>query len=149
MWLIREIKGVWFGGYGLVRFESFTWAQPTSATKWARDASSTSSSWRRICTQNFHFKRVFILWFTVVQLFCSTVFCLKHIANPKWLALSPIATKCNLQGTTMSRKHWPMNLGHFISQIMLKTNQPFYLIKANLTITSLVDTLGFKAFFID
>ena len=32
-------------------------------------------------------------------------FCLKHIANPKWLALSPIATKCNLQGTTMSGKH--------------------------------------------
>ena len=55
-------------------------------------------------------------------------FCLKHIANPKWLALSAIAIKCSLQGPPMSRKH-----------------QPFYPIKANLTITSLVETLGFKA----
>ena len=42
-----------------------------------------------------------------------------------------------------------MNLGHFISQIMQKASYPFYLIKPNLTITSLIDTLGFKASFID
>ena len=42
-----------------------------------------------------------------------------------------------------------MNLGHFISQIMQKASQPSYSIKANLTITLLIETLGFKAFFID
>ena len=45
----------------------------------------------------------------------------------------------------MSRKHQPMNLGYFISQIMQKARHPSYLIKSNLTITSLIHTLGFKA----
>ena len=49
----------------------------------------------------------------------------------------------------MSRKHQLMNLSHFISQIMQKESQPSYPIKANLTITSLIETLGFKASFID
>ena len=73
-----------------------------------------------------------------------TFFYLKHIANPKWLALSTTATKYNLQGPAMFRKHQPINLGHFISQIMQKASQSFYLIKANLTITSLIDTLDSK-----
>ena len=42
-----------------------------------------------------------------------------------------------------------MNLGHSISQIMQKASQPFYPIKANLTITSLIETLGFKTSSID
>ena len=49
----------------------------------------------------------------------------------------------------MSRKHQPMNLGYFISQIMQKTRHPSYPIKSNLTISSLIDTLGFKASSID
>jgi len=49
----------------------------------------------------------------------------------------------------MSRKHQPINLGHFISQIMQKANQLSHPLKANLTITSLIETLGFKPFFID
>ena len=49
----------------------------------------------------------------------------------------------------MSRKHQPMNLGYFISQIMQKARHPFYPIKSNLTITFLIHTLGFKAFSID
>ena len=119
------------------------------ATKWVRDTSSTSSSWKRSCTQNFHPKRVFKLWLTVAQLFYSTIFCLKHIANLKWLALSAATTKCNLQGLAMSRKHQPMNLGYFISQIMQKARHLSYPIKSNLTITSLIDTLGFKASSVD
>ena len=42
-----------------------------------------------------------------------------------------------------------MNLGHSISQIMQKSSQRSYLIKENLTITSLIETLGFKASSID
>ena len=49
----------------------------------------------------------------------------------------------------MSRKHQPMNLGYFIFQIMQKARHPFYPIKSNLTITSLIHTLGFKASSID
>jgi len=49
----------------------------------------------------------------------------------------------------MPKKHQSMKLGHFIPQIMQKANQPFYPSKANLTTTSLIDTLGFKASFID
>ena len=42
-----------------------------------------------------------------------------------------------------------MNLGHSISQIMQKESQSSYPVKANLTITSLIKTLGFKASSID
>ena len=56
-----EIEEVWFGGYGLVLFGPFAWAQLMHATKWARDTSSTSSLWRKSCTQNFHLKRAFML----------------------------------------------------------------------------------------
>ena len=90
-----------------------------------------------------------MLWVTVAQLFCYTIFCLKHKADPKWLAWSAATTKCNLQGPAMSRKHQPMNLGYFISQIMQKAWHPSYPIKSNLTITSLIHTLGFKASSID
>ena len=45
----------------------------------------------------------------------------------------------------MSRKHQLMNLGYFISQIMQKARHPSYPIKSNLTITSLIHTLGLKA----
>ena len=76
-------------------------------------------------------------------------FCLKHKADPKWLALSATTTKCNLRGPTMSRKHQPMNLGYFLSQIMQKTRHPSYPIKSNLIIASLIDTLGFKSSSID
>ena len=76
-------------------------------------------------------------------------FCLKHKANSKGLALFVATTKYNLQGPTMSRKHQPMNLGYFISQIMQKVRHLSYPIKSNLTISSLIDTLGFKAFSID
>ena len=69
---------------------------------------------------------------------------MKHIADPKWLALSAAIIKCELQGLAMFRKHQPMNLGHSISQIMQKARQPSYPIKANLTITSLIEIVGFK-----
>ena len=85
----------------------------------------------------------------MAQLFCYTIFCLKHIIDPKWLALSAATTKCNLQGLSMSRKHQPMNLGYFISQIMQKARHSSYPIKSNLTITSLIHTLGFKTSSID
>ena len=49
----------------------------------------------------------------------------------------------------MFRKHYSMNLGHSISQIMQKASQLFYPVKANLTITSLIETLGFKTSSID
>ena len=49
----------------------------------------------------------------------------------------------------MSRKHQPMNLSYFISQIMQKARHSSYPIKSNLTITSLIDTLEFKASSID
>ena len=42
-----------------------------------------------------------------------------------------------------------MNLGYFISQIMQKARHSSYPIKSNLTITSLIHTLGFKASSID
>ena len=71
------------------------------------------------------------------------------MADPKWLAWSAATTKCNLQGPVMSRKHQPMNLGYFISQIMQKAWHPSYPIKSNLTITSLIHTLGFKTSSID
>ena len=90
-----------------------------------------------------------MLWLTMTHLFYCTIFCLKHIANPKWLALSIATTKCRLQGLAMSRKHQLMNLGHSISQIMQKESQSSYPIKANMTITSLIETLGFKASSID
>ena len=32
-------------------------------------------------------------------------FCLKHKANPKWLALFAVTTECNLQGLAMSGKY--------------------------------------------
>ena len=76
-------------------------------------------------------------------------FFLKHIVDPKWLAWSVATTKCNLQGPTMSKKHQPINLGYFTSKIMQKVRHPSYSIKSNLTITSLIHTLGFKAFSID
>ena len=47
--LLGEIEEVWFGGYGLVSFWPFAWAQPMRATKWARDTGSISGSWRRSC----------------------------------------------------------------------------------------------------
>ena len=64
-----EIEEVWFGGYGLVLFGPFAWAQLMHAPKWARDTSSTSSLWRRSCTQNFHLKRAFMLWVSVPLIF--------------------------------------------------------------------------------
>ena len=70
---------------------------------------------------------------------------MKHITDPKCLALSATTTKCGLQGLAMFRKYQSMNLGHSISQIMQKASQPSCSIKANLTITSLIETLGFKA----
>ena len=70
---------------------------------------------------------------------------MKHIADPKWLALFAATTKYRLQRPAMFRKHQPMNLGHSISQIMQKARQLSYPIKANLTITSLIKTLEFKA----
>ena len=90
-----------------------------------------------------------MLWVTVAQLFCYTIFCLKHIAGRKWLAQSTATTKCNLQGPAMSRIHQPMNLGYFIFQIIQKARHPSYPIKLNLTITSLIHTLGLKASSID
>ena len=99
--------------------------------------------------RNFHPKRAFMLWLTMTQIFSSTICYLKHIAKPKQLALSATTTKCSFQRPIRSRKHQPMNLGHFISQIMQRAGHPSYPIKSNLTITSMIDTLGFKASFID
>ena len=119
------------------------------ATKWARDTNIMLGLWKRSYTRNFCLKRAFMLWLTVAQLFYSTIFYLKHIVEPKWLALSAATTKCRLQGSAMSRKHQPMNLGYFLSQIMQKARHPSYPIKSNLTIASLIDTLGFKSSSID
>ena len=80
--------------------------------------------------------------------FMLYTFLLKHIAEPKWLAMFATAIKCKLQGPAMSRKHLPMNLGHFISKIIQKASQPFTQLK-QISITSLIETLGFKASFID
>ena len=91
-------------------------------TKWAMDTGSTLSSWRKSSTRNFHPKIAFMLWVTMAQLFCYTIFCLKHIDDLKWLALSIATIKCNLQGPAMSRKHQPINLGYFISQIKNKAS---------------------------
>ena len=113
--LLGEIEEMWFGGYGSIPFGLFVWAQHIRATKWVRDTGSTLGSWKRSCTQNFHPKTTFMLWVTVAQLFCYTIFCLKHITNPKWLAWSAATTKCNLQGPARSKKHQPINLGYFIS----------------------------------
>ena len=81
--------------------------------------------------------------------FALPFFGLKHITDPKWLVLPTATTKYRFQGLAISRKYQLMNLGHHISQIMPKASQPSYLIKANLTITSLIETLGFKASSID
>ena len=55
-------------------FRTFYMSMPMRATKWARDIGSTSSSWRKSCIQNFHLKRVFMLWLTSAQNFCSSPF---------------------------------------------------------------------------
>ena len=47
--ILGEIEEVWFGGYQLVSFESFGWAQPMRVTKWAKDTGSTSGSLRKSC----------------------------------------------------------------------------------------------------
>ena len=80
--LLREIEEVWFRGYGSVPFGPFAWAQTMRTTKWVRDTGSTSGSWRRSCTQNFHLKRAFMLWVTV-----SLIFSLAPFSTPKhrWL----------------------------------------------------------------
>ena len=100
-----EIEEVWFGGHGSVSLGHFAWAQPMRATKWARDTNIMLGLWKRSYTRNFCLKRAFMLWLTVAQLFYSTIFYLKHIVDPKWLALSAATTKCRLQGLAMSRKH--------------------------------------------
>ena len=84
---------------------------------------------------------------SVIQLFFFTFFFwggLKHIIGFKWLVLPIGAIKCGLQGPTMSRKYQPMNLGHFISQIMQKASQPSYPNKVNLTKSFFIEILGFK-----
>ena len=86
------------------------------------------------------------LWY---NFFALPFFDLKHIADPKWLTLFVATTRCRLQGPAMSRKHQPMNLGHFISQIMQKASQPSYPLKANLTITFLIETLELESSSID
>ena len=74
MQLIGKIEEVWFGGYGLVPFKPFAWAQHMHAT-----TGSTSGSWRRSCTQNFRPKTAFILWLIVSQSFYPNTFLrLKH-----------------------------------------------------------------------
>ena len=65
---------VWFGGYELVPFGPFAWAQHMRATKWVKDTNSTSGSWRRSCTRNFHPKTAFILWLTMAQSFRLNAF---------------------------------------------------------------------------
>ena len=62
----------------------------------------------------------------------SLVYYINHIQPPR---------TCHV---AMSKKHKPMNLSYFISQIMQKASQPSYPIKANLTITSLINTLDSK-----
>ena len=44
------------------------------ATKWVRDNGSTSGSWTRSCTRNFHPKRVIMLLLFVTQSFCPKPF---------------------------------------------------------------------------
>ena len=68
--ILGEIEKVWFRGYESVPLGPFAWTQLMHATKWARDTSSTSGSWRRSCIQNVHPKIAFMLWVTVVQSFC-------------------------------------------------------------------------------
>ena len=144
-YILRKLRKC--GLEGMDRVFSVLLHEPSMhATKWARDTSSTPSSWRKFFTQNFHPKRTFMLWLIVAQLFCFTFFCLKHIAEPKWLAMFATAIKCILQGPAMSRKHQPMDLDHFISQIIQKASQPFTQLK-QISITSLIETLGFNLFY--
>jgi len=116
------------------------------ATKWARDLDSTSGSWSpKFLSQNSFYALgdcgpTFLLYLFFLP---------KHIADPMWLALSATTTKCRLQGLAMSRKHRPLNSSHSISQIMQKARQLSCLIKASLTITSLIKALGFKTSSID
>ena len=88
-----EIERVRFGGYELVPFGPFAWAQPVRAAKWARDVGSTLGSWRRSCTQNFHLKRAFMLWVIVAQSVCPNLILLpyflfypKNTADPKLIS---------------------------------------------------------------
>ena len=82
---------VWRGWVGF--FGPFAWAQLIRATKWTRDTGSTSCSWRISCTQNFHHKRVFMLWLIVDQSFYPNLILLpyflfqpKNTADPKLIS---------------------------------------------------------------
>ena len=55
------------------------------ATKWTRDAGSTSGSWRRSYIQNFHPKTNFMLCVTVAQSFCLNPFFPLNIVGSYWL----------------------------------------------------------------
>ena len=80
--ILWKIEKVWFGGYESVSFRPFAWAQPMPVTKWAKDTSSTSGSWRRSCTWNFHPKTAFMLWLTMAL--SEPIFPLKN----NWLSLA-------------------------------------------------------------
>ena len=82
--IFGEIEEVWFGGYELIPFEPFAWAQHMHASKWAKDTGNTLGSWKKSYTYNFHPKIVFMLWLIVAQSFCPNPFFLKNC----WLSLA-------------------------------------------------------------
>ena len=64
---------------------TFCMSQTQACYQVGKDIGSTSSSWRRSCTLNFHPRRAFILWLIAAQSFCPNPFLpLKH----SWLSLA-------------------------------------------------------------
>ena len=94
-------------------------------TKWVRDASSISGLWKRFY--------VFVIYGPSFLLyppsppppppFFSFFFCLKHIADSRWLTLPTTTTKRSLQVPTVIRKHQPISLGPIYFQNYVKSNQ--------------------------
>jgi len=61
------------------------------ATKWVRDTSSTSSSWKRSCTRNLHLEIAFMLWLTVAQSFYPNPFFPLKMVGSHWPTLDTSA----------------------------------------------------------
>ena len=138
---------MWFGGYGLVPFGPFAWAQPMRATKWARDTGSTSGSWRRSCIQNFHPKTAFMLWVIVAQSFCLNPFFPLKMVGFHWptsAARSYLVESPNGLKQLKMRSQW--GFSQAFPLMMIKVILPFIQTKANLKITTCLTPWGPKPF---
>ena len=142
-----EIKEVWFGGYKLVPFGSFAWAQPMRATKLARDTGSTLGSWRRSCIQNFHPKTTFMLWVTAAQSFCPNIFFPLTMVGSHWptsAASSHLVKPPNGLKKLKMRSQW--GFSQAFPLMMIKVIISFIKIKANLKITTCLTPWSPKPF---